>query len=104
VEARRRGGKSVVRRAVTRLVTPGTITEERLLEPGRNNYLAALVKIAGSDGAARHAAAWIDISTGEFRIGECAEGGLPALLARIRPTGWRRNRRSVAPPAARGRR
>ena len=35
-----------VRRAVTRLVTPGTITEERLLESGRHNYLAALVKIA----------------------------------------------------------
>src|SRR5919112_4874719 len=44
-EARRRGGKSVVRRAVTRLVTPGTITEERLLDSGRHNYLAALVAI-----------------------------------------------------------
>ena len=46
-EARRRGSKSVVRRAVTRLVTPGTITEDRLLDSSRNNYLAALVRIAG---------------------------------------------------------
>jgi DNA mismatch repair protein MutS len=39
-EARRRGGKSVVKRAVTRLVTPGTLTEERLLDARRHNYLA----------------------------------------------------------------
>src|SRR4051812_40965021 len=51
--------KTVVRRAVTRLVTPGTITEDRLLDAGRNNYLAALVRIAGSDGSDRHALAWI---------------------------------------------
>src|SRR5215213_1174839 len=38
-EARKRGGKSVVRRAVVRLVTPGTITEETLLEPTRQNLL-----------------------------------------------------------------
>ncbi|HWT30411.1 MAG TPA: DNA mismatch repair protein MutS, partial [Propylenella sp.] len=84
-EARRRGGKSVVRRAVTRLVTPGTITEERLLDSGRNNYLAALTKIAGSDGADRHAMAWVDISTGEFRIGGTAPGGLATLLAQVEP-------------------
>ena len=84
-EARRRGSKSVVRRAVTRLVTPGTITEDRLLDSSRNNYLAALVRIAASDGADRHALAWIDISTGEFRMQECAPGGLGAALARIEP-------------------
>ena len=81
-EARKRGGKSVVRRAVTRLVTPGTITEERLLDSGRNNYLAALVRIAGSDGADRHALAWIDISTGEFRIAECAAGRAAGVRCR----------------------
>ena len=75
-EARRRGAKSVVRRAVTRLVTPGTITEERLLDAGRNNYLAALVRIAGERRRATGMrVAWIDISTGEFRIGECGAGG-----------------------------
>ena len=82
-EARQR--KSVVRRAVTRLVTPGTITEERLLDSNRNNYLAALVRIAGSEGADRHALAWIDISTGEFRMLESPPGGLQAALARIEP-------------------
>ena len=84
-EARRRGAKSVVRRAVTRLVTPGTITEDRLLDSSRNNYLAAIVRSAASDGPDRHALAWIDISTGEFRMGECPPGGLAAVLARIEP-------------------
>ncbi len=84
-EARRRGSKTVVRRAVTRLVTPGTITEDRLLNSNRNNYLAAIVRSAASDGADRHALAWIDISTGEFRMSECAPGGLSAALARIEP-------------------
>jgi len=84
-EARRRGSKTVVRRAVTRLVTPGTITEERLLDSGRNNYLAAIVRSAASDGADRHALAWIDISTGAFLMSECPPGGLSAALARVEP-------------------
>ncbi len=84
-DARKRGSKAVVRRAVTRLVTPGTITEDRLLESGRHNYLAALTRIAGSDGADCHALAWTDISTGTFRMAECGPGGLGPLLARIEP-------------------
>jgi DNA mismatch repair protein MutS len=84
-EARKRGAKSVVRREVIRLVTPGTITEDRLLESGRHNYLAAVVKTPGSDGGDRHAIAWVDISTGAFRISECDAGGLAAMLARIEP-------------------
>ncbi len=84
-EARRRGSKTVVQRAVTRLVTPGTITEDRLLDSARNNYLAAIVRTALSDGGESHALAWIDISTGEFRMSECPPGALPAALARIEP-------------------
>jgi DNA mismatch repair protein MutS len=84
-EARRRGSKSLVRRSVVRLVTPGTITEERLLDSTRNNYLAAIAPIAESHGARRHALAWIDISTGEFRMEECAEQALHAAIARIEP-------------------
>ena len=85
-EARKRGSKSVVRREVTRLVTPGTLTEETLLDAARNNFLAALVKSPGSDDAdSRYAMAWIDISTGEFRVGETASAGLAELLARIEP-------------------
>lgn len=82
-DARQR--KSVVRRAVTRLVTPGTITEDRLLDSSRNNYLAALVRIVGGEDGDRHALAWVDISTGEFRILECPAGGLQAALSRIEP-------------------
>ena len=83
--ARRRGAKSIVRREVTRLVTPGTITEDGLLDAGRSNHLAAIVKISGSDGGDRHALAWTDISTGAFRISECPAGGLPVLLAMVEP-------------------
>src|SRR5471032_2200605 len=72
-EARKRGSKSVVRRDVVRLVTPGTLTEDTLLDAKRNNYLLAVARArlssAGED--ARFALAWIDISTGEFRITEC---------------------------------
>jgi DNA mismatch repair protein MutS len=84
-EARRRGSKSVVRRAVIRLVTPGTITEDRLLDSTRNNYLASLVRITASDGADRHALAWIDISTGEFRMQECGPGGIHPVMSRVEP-------------------
>src|SRR5882757_7179755 len=43
-EARKRGGKSVVRRDVVRLVTPGTLTEDTLLDARRNNYLLAVAR------------------------------------------------------------
>jgi len=84
-ETRKRGSKAVVRREVTRLVTPGTLTEDRLLEPGRNNYLAAVARARGADdgGGDLFGVAWIDISTGEFRISSCDGGRLGAELARI---------------------
>src|SRR5215203_2866944 len=67
-EARKRGSKSVVRRDVIRLVTPGTLTEDTLLDARRNNYLLAIVRMrASATTEARFAIAWIDISTGEFR-------------------------------------
>jgi DNA mismatch repair protein MutS len=83
--ARKRGGKSVVRRDVVRLVTPGTLTEDSLLDARRNNYLAALARSRASAGDDRFALAWIDISTGEFRVAECERGGLAAAIARIEP-------------------
>jgi DNA mismatch repair protein MutS len=46
-EAKKRGSKSVVRRDVMRLVTPGTITEEKLLEPGEASYLMAVGRMKG---------------------------------------------------------
>jgi DNA mismatch repair protein MutS len=84
-EAKKRGSKSVVKRDVTRLVTPGTLTEERLLEPGRANYLMALARLkAGGDQG--YALAWIDISTGAFRVAETSLQRLGADIARIEPS------------------
>ncbi len=86
--ARKRGAKSVVKRDVVRLVTPGTLTEDTLLDARRNNYLLALARARSSstDETGRFALAWIDISTGEFRIAECDRAGLAAELARLEPS------------------
>jgi DNA mismatch repair protein MutS len=83
--ARKRGAKSVVRRDVIRLVTPGTLTEDSLLDAKRNNYLAALARSRASAGDDRFALAWIDISTGEFRVAECDRASLASVIARIEP-------------------
>jgi len=79
-EARKRGAKSVVARDVVRLVTPGTLTEESLLEARRNNYLAAW-----SDVRDQGALAWADISTGEVRVMACPLVRLAPELARLAP-------------------
>src|ERR1700761_9428011 len=83
--ARARGNKSVVRRDVVRLVTPGTLTEETLLDARANNYLLAIARARASSGGDRFGLAWIDISTSEFMVTECAGGELAATLARINP-------------------
>lgn len=83
-EAKKRGAKSVVRRDVVRLVTPGTITEEKLLNPGDSNYLMALSRIRGSEAPA-YALAWIDISTGIFRLAETTLLRLLADILRVEP-------------------
>jgi len=84
-EAKKRGGKSVVRRDVVRLVTPGTLTEDSLLDARRNNYLLALARARGSATDDRFGLAWIDISTGEFCVAECDRAALAAEIARIEP-------------------
>jgi DNA mismatch repair protein MutS len=66
-EAKKRGSKSVVKRDVVRLVTPGTLTEESLLEARRHNFLAAFCEVRGEG-----ALAWVDISTGAFRVAPCS--------------------------------
>lgn len=83
-EAKKRGGKSVVKRDVVRLVTPGTITEDKLLSPSESNYLMALARIRGGNEPAI-ALAWIDISTGVFRLAETTETRLLADILRIEP-------------------
>ncbi len=84
-EARARGNKSVVRRGVVRLVTPGTLTEDTLLDARANNYLLAIARARASAGGDRIGLAWIDISTSEFMVTECATGELAATLSRINP-------------------
>ncbi|MCC0077613.1 MAG: DNA mismatch repair protein MutS [Rhodobacter sp.] len=77
-EAKKRGSKSVVRRDVVRLVTPGTLTEDSLLEPRRHNFLTAWSDIRGEA-----ALAWADISTGELRVMPCPRVRLAPELARL---------------------
>ncbi len=79
-EAKKRGSKSVVKRGVVRLVTPGTLTEESLLEARLHNFLAALSEVRGEA-----AIAWADISTGEFRVLSTTVARLGPELARLRP-------------------
>ncbi|QND67062.1 DNA mismatch repair protein MutS [Mesorhizobium loti] len=83
-EAKKRGGKSVVRRDVVRLVTPGTITEDKLLAPSESSFLMALGRVKGG---ADHsfALAWIDISTGAFRVTDTTADRLLADIFRVDP-------------------
>jgi DNA mismatch repair protein MutS len=87
-EARKRGSKSVVRRDVVRLVTPGTLTEDTLLDARRNNYLLAVARtrLSSASEETRFSLAWIDISTGEFRVAECERVALSAEIARLEPS------------------
>jgi DNA mismatch repair protein MutS len=86
-EARKRGSKAVVRRDVVRLVTPGTLTEDTLLDARRNNFLTALFRAPGGHGEpGRLALASLDISTGEFWVGDIALNDLVSELSRFAPS------------------
>ncbi|MCX7425994.1 MAG: DNA mismatch repair protein MutS [Planctomycetia bacterium] len=76
--------KGLVRREVTRVVTPGTVTDEALLDPRQSNYLAA---VAPGDPATDQPAglAWVELSTGRFVAGGVDDAQLPDHLARIAP-------------------
>lgn len=85
-EAKKRGAKSVVKRGVIRVVTPGTLTEDNLLDARANNYLLAIARArASAAGSDRMGLAWIDMSTSEFIVTECATSELAATIARINP-------------------
>ena len=80
-EARKaRGSKALVERAIIRLVTPGTLTEETLLDSASANWLAAVGR-AGDEWAIAAA----DISTGRFELVSCGPGELRSELARLSP-------------------
>jgi len=78
--AKKRGHKAVVKREVVRIVTPGTLTEDELLDSRAHNYLAALAEAGGALGLA-----WVDVSTGDFQVQDTDDAGLAAVLARLSP-------------------
>ena len=80
-EAKKRGYKSVVRREIVRLVTPGTLTEEALLDARKHNFLAAYASVRGES-----ALAWCDVSTGALHVAACPIVRLGPELARLCPS------------------
>lgn len=117
-EAKKRGGKSVVQRGVVRLVTPGTITEDSLLDPARANLLVAIARRRTGEDSYAYGLAAIDISTGRFTVTETPASGLSAEIARLDPREivvpdtiydepslrdlWREQRAAVTPMARDG--
>ena len=79
-EAKKRGAKSVVERAVVRVITPGTLTEDSLLDARSHNYLAAVAEAQGE-----LALAWLDLSTADFATQPVLPSQLAAALARLAP-------------------
>ena len=92
-EAKKRGAKSVVNRAIVRVVTAGTLTEEALLDSRAANWLVAVARVGE-----RYGLAAADISTGRFELGSIAPGALDAELARLDA-----RRSSIAPEPVAGR-
>ena len=80
-EAKKRGYKSVVRREIVRLVTPGTLTEDSLLDARGSNYILALSRTTAGD----HALAWADISTGGFWVCAAAPDRVSSELSALSP-------------------
>ena len=80
-EAKKRGYKAIVKRDVVRLVTPGTLTEDSLLNARSHNYLAAFVEVRD-----QAAIAWVDISTGMFNAMKANQTRLGPELARLSPS------------------
>ncbi len=78
-EAKKRGGgKTLVARAIVRIVTPGTLTEEALLDARSSNWLATVARVGDRAGLA-----WCDVSTGAFEVADLAESEVDAALARL---------------------
>ncbi len=81
----KRAAKTPIDRAVVRLVTPGTLLEEGLLDATRPNRLLALAAGDETRDDVQVGAAWLDISTGDFRTSAVPSADLPALLAALDP-------------------
>ncbi|MCA9064672.1 MAG: DNA mismatch repair protein MutS, partial [Planctomycetaceae bacterium] len=72
--------KGLVRREVTRVITPGTLTDEELLDPRESNFIACVAPAKTNIGLA-----WLELSTGRFQVSEIEPALLQDELARIRP-------------------
>ena len=81
-EAKKRGAKAVVRRAITRIVTPGTLTEDDLLDARSANRIAALAQLATGEAAL----AWADVSDGAFGSTPLSPQAVEAELAALNPS------------------
>ena len=81
-------GGGLVRREITRILTPGTVIDPEMLEESRNNYLVAITSLPGG-GAGYYGMAAVDVSTGDFRInewaGEAAAAAVAEELLRLQP-------------------
>jgi DNA mismatch repair protein MutS len=75
-----RTAKGLVKRDVVRIVTPGTLTDDELLDPKTANYLAAVVEAGGKLGLA-----WVELSTGRFSLASLLRHELAEELARLNP-------------------
>ncbi|MGH7095536.1 MAG: DNA mismatch repair protein MutS, partial [Stellaceae bacterium] len=75
-----RGARGLLKRAVVRVVTAGTLTEDGLLDARRHNYLAAIAEAGSELGLA-----WLDLSTGSFALAPTSEAGFGGDLARLMP-------------------
>lgn len=81
VEAKKRGSKSVVRREIVRVVTPGTLTEDALLDARGSNYILSLSKSLTGD----IAMAWADVSEGGFYVCDVSAQALPGEISALSP-------------------
>jgi DNA mismatch repair protein MutS len=79
-EAKKRAARGPLKRAVVRVVTAGTLTEEGLLDARRHNYLAGIAEAGSELGLA-----WLDLSTGDFALAPTSAASLGADLARLSP-------------------
>ena len=75
---KKRGGKGPLPRDVVRVVTPGTLQEDELLQAQQHNFLAAIGRVS-----AELAIAWADMSTGDFFVQSCTESDIETVLARL---------------------
>lgn len=81
-EAKKRGGyKALVARDVVRIVTPGTVFEDSLLDTRSHNYLACAVALRGEC-----ALSWLDMSTGRFEVQPVPVTGLLSAIGRVGPS------------------